>query len=322
VEERDLIRAIEHVLAVRGDRVLRAMGDDASVVRAGAVAVTSIDSVVDGVHFELATHSPADVGHKALARGLSDLAAMGAEPGEAHVALVAPPDMDLVAALELVEAMEALAARTGTTIAGGDVSSGPALAVTVSVTGWAAREDELAYRDSAHAGDLVGVTGELGAAAAGLHALRGRGKALSAAVRDELVRRHRRPEPRIAAGRALAAAVTSMIDLSDGVATDAGHLAERSGVAIELRLAALPVAEGVDVVAREAGRDPHELAAAGGDDYELLFTVAPDARDAAEKAAAGAGTAVSWLGDVRAGTGLRIIGPGGGPVALEGYEHM
>src|SRR5918912_1715606 len=136
--ERELIEAVERVFRVRGERVLRAAGDDASVVRAGGVAVTSIDSVVDGVHFERSTHSPADVGHKALARGLSDLAGMGAEPGEAYVALGAPGDLDTAAALELAGAIEALAERTGTTIAGGDVSGAPALTVTVAVTGWAA----------------------------------------------------------------------------------------------------------------------------------------------------------------------------------------
>ena len=321
--ERDLITAIERVLAVRGDRVIRAMGDDAAVVRADGVAVTSIDSVVDGVHFERDTHSPADVGHKALARALSDLAGMGALPGEAYVALGAPDDLDIVAGLELVEAMEALAARTGTTIAGGDVSSAPALTVTVSVTGWARDESELAYRDGARPGHLVGVTGDLGAAAAGLLVLRGGGSALNDAEREELVRRQRRPEPRLEAGRALAAAgVGAMIDLSDGLATDARHIAERSGVAIELRLAALPVAPGVEPVAEEDVRNPFELAAAGGDDYELLVTAAPESRERVEAAAAEAGTSVRWLGRVDAGAGVTLLGLDGRPVELDGYEHL
>src|ERR671934_1867720 len=126
--ELSLIAAIERALRPPGDRVLRGPGDDAAVVRAGgAVAVTSIDAMVEGVHFRLDTHSPADVGHKALAAALSDLAAMGARPGEAYVAVGLPSGFGEQRALELVDAMEKLAERTGTTIAGGDVVSAPEL---------------------------------------------------------------------------------------------------------------------------------------------------------------------------------------------------
>src|ERR671915_580740 len=106
MSERDLLHTFERLLTQRGERVLIGPGDDAAVVRADGVAVTSIDSVVDGVHFERATHSFADIGHKALARGLSDLAAMGAEPGEAYVALTAPADLSADELVELVRGME------------------------------------------------------------------------------------------------------------------------------------------------------------------------------------------------------------------------
>ena len=226
---------------------------------------------------------------------------MGAEPGEAYVALVLPADFE--GALELVGAMEELAERSGVTIAGGDVVRGPALTVTVTVVGWAEREDELVGRDGAQAGDLVGVTGELGGSEAGR-------ELLEQGVREpvELVRRHLRPAPRLDEGRALAAAgAAAMIDLSDGLATDAAHLAEASGVELRLRLDALPCAPGVEP----------EAAARGGDDYELLFTIAPERREAAEAAAP-----VSWLGEVRAGSGLVLLDAGGRPVeGLRGYEH-
>src|SRR4051812_39419986 len=162
--ELDLIAAIQPALGPLPARVLTGPGDDAAVVRADAVAVTSIDTVVDGVHFELATHSPADVGHKALATALSDIAAMGAGPGEAFVSLALPPDFEQARALELVEAMRSLAERQGVALAGGDVVSAPVLAVTVSVTGWSGAADRLVYRSGASAGDIVGVTGELGGA--------------------------------------------------------------------------------------------------------------------------------------------------------------
>jgi thiamine-monophosphate kinase len=300
VAELDLIRAIQAALTDRGGRTVRWTGDDAAVVRARPLAVTSIDTVVDGVHFSLATHSAGDVGWKALATALSDVAAMGADPGEAYVSLILPAGFD--GALELVEAMEELAARCDTTIAGGDVVSGPALAVTVAVTGWADGEDELAGRDGARPGDLVGVTGELGGSEAGRLMLeQGRHE-------GALVRRHLRPEPRLREGRALASAgVGAMIDVSDGLATDAGHLAKASDVELRLRLDAVPCAEGVEP----------EAAAVGGDDYELLFAIAPEGRAAAEAAAP-----VSWLGDARLGSGVVLLDAEGRPVeGLRGYEH-
>ena len=301
VGERRLIDAIQEAIADRSGRLVRWSGDDAAVVRARPLAVTSIDTVVDGVHFSLATHTPVDVGWKALATALSDLAAMGAEQGEAYVSVVLPSGFD--GGLDLVAGMEELAARYGATIAGGDVVSGPVLTVTVAVTGWAEREDELVGRDGARPGDLVGVTGELGGSEAGRLLLERGGREPAA-----LVRRHLRPEPRMAEGRALArAGASAMIDLSDGLATDAGHIAARSGARLTIALARIPCAPAVS---------PEE-AATGGDDYELLFTIAPDRREAAEAAAP-----VTWLGDVGPGAGLVLVGADGRLVeGLRGYEH-
>ncbi|MDQ5834029.1 MAG: thiamine-phosphate kinase [Actinomycetota bacterium] len=314
--ELELIELIRSALADRsGGRVLRWTGDDAAVVRARGVAVTSIDTVVEGVHFSLSTHSPADVGWKALATALSDLAAMGAEAGEAYVSLVLPAGFD--GGEELVGGMESLAEATGTTIAGGDVVGGPVLAVTVAVGGWANSENELVGRDGARPGDLIGVTGRLGGSEAG-RALLESGYSVGAppaepaasAKREpsELVQRHLRPQPKLIEGRALAhAGATAMIDLSDGLATDAGHVARASGVQLAVNLAALPRAPGVD-----AGQ-----AASGGDDYELLFTIEPERRTQAAAAAR-----VSWLGKVAAGSGLLLLDENGRPVeGLSGYEH-
>ena len=322
VRERELIEAIEREIGESGGRVLRGPGDDAAVVAAEAVAVTSVDVIVEAVHFELDTHDHADVGHKALAAALSDLAAMGAAPGEAYTGLTLPDATEPADALALVRAMAALAERTGTQLAGGDVVGGQALSVAVTVTGWTEDASQLAYRDGASAGDLVGVSGTLGAAGAGLALLKGVDASLDADSREELIRRHRRPEPLLALGRALAASgCSALIDLSDGLATDARHLCERSGVAIEIELAELPLARGVPAVARAAGRDPLELAATGGEDFELLFAAPAERRSAIERAARESGGEVTWIGRAAEGAGLTLRRADGSAAELSGYEH-
>ncbi|MEA2365887.1 MAG: thiamine-monophosphate kinase [Thermoleophilaceae bacterium] len=298
--ELELIAAIETALSDRSGRLVRWTGDDAAVTRARPYAVTSIDTLVDGVHFTRATHGLRDIGWKALATALSDLAAMGADVGEAYVSVVLPGDID--EPLELVRGMEELAAECGATIGGGDVVGGPVLVLTVAVTGWADSEDELVGRDGARPGDLVGVTGELGGSEAGRGLIES-GESEPA----ELIARHLRPRPRLEAGRALAAAgATAMIDLSDGLATDARHVADRSGVELRVRLDELPRPAGVSA----------EQAASGGDDYELLVTVPPERREAAEAAAP-----LRWVGEVSGGAGLLLLGPDGPVEGLRGYEH-
>lgn len=321
--EHDLIAAIERVASPRDPRVVRWIGDDAAVVRARPLAVTSIDTVAEGVHFLRSTHSARDIGHKALATALSDLAAMGADAGEAFLSLALPEWARHEFALELAEGVEALAERCGVTLAGGDVTAAPALVVTVAVTGWADHEDELVGRDGAEPGQLVGVTGALGGAGAGLLLLLGDDAGLVPAERDELIARHLRPTPRLAAGRALAlAGASAMIDVSDGLATDAGHIAARSGVEVAIRLDALPLAAGVEAVASAADRDPLELAATAGDDYELLLCAPRERSEQLEAAAADAGVPLAWLGETRAGSGAVFTDAGGAPVAgLAGYEH-
>jgi thiamine-monophosphate kinase len=332
MRELELIEAIEAALAdtIAGHpRVVRWIGDDAAVVRAAGYAVTSVDTVVDGVHFRRSELSAHEIGHRALGSALSDLAAMACAPGEAYLAVALPSDYPGADALALVDGAAQLARRHGVALCGGDVSSSATLTVTATVVGWAWDPGELVGRDGARPGDLVAVTGALGGAGAGLALLEGRADARAAGVTAAqalaLHRRYARPEPRLAAGRALAAlGATALIDVSDGIATDARHLARRSGVVIELATAALPRDAGVDEVAAALGADPARLAATEGEDYELCVCLPASSRAAAEARFArdGLGT-LTWIGSVREvatgeAPGLRVTDSDG---ELSGWEH-
>ena len=307
-------------------RVLRGIGDDAAVVRAEPVCVTSVDAMVEGVHFRLSEgwSSAAEVGHRAMAGALSDLAAMGARAGEAYLVLGLPQQLGEQRALELVRAAGALARACGVSVAGGDVVAAPALTVAVTAVGWAQSEAELVAREGAREGDLIGVTGCLGGAGAALAVMSARASRTAAA--EAVLERSRNPRPRLREGRALArAGVHAMIDLSDGIATDAGHVGRASGVRLEVELAALPLCAGVAEVAAELGVPAWELAAAGGEDYELCFCAAPQDRERVERgggrARPGARRCTGSAGPRRGRRGVALSDERGELVRIEGFEH-
>lgn len=329
-DEFELIGLLRERLAaagpVDGGRVVLGSGDDAAVTVPGGATATSVDAVVEGVHFRRETFPARSIGAKALAAALSDLAAMGAAPGEAYVQLGLPAGLAESDLVELADGLAALALAEGVTVAGGDVVASPTLFVAVSVVGHGERETDFIRRSGARAGDLALVSGPLGGAAAGLLLLEGAvpSDAVTAAEAMALRGRQLEPAPRLAAGRALAAAgVSAMIDLSDGLAGDAAHLARASGVRLEIDAAAVPAQPGVEAVASAAGLAPEELVLAGGEDYELLATVSPERLDAALAAVRGCGLASpAAVGRITAGEGLALVGPTGSVLALRGYDQL
>jgi thiamine-monophosphate kinase len=305
-------------------RLLVGTGDDAAVtVPAGATA-TSVDALVEGVHFDRERASLRQIGAKALATALSDLAAMGAEPGEAYTVLGVPPDLGEDDCLRLLDGLVEVAAASGTALAGGDLTRSPVLSLAITVVGHAPDADRLVTRSGARPGDALVLTGELGGAAAGLLLLEGGAKGHSSPPDVEsLLARQLEPQPRLAAGRALAAAgARAMIDLSDGLGGDAGHLAAAGGVGLRIDAESLPLQEGVAEVARIFGRDPLELAIGGGEDYELLAVLPAAQAGDLEALAVAAGVPVTRIGDVLEGSGVEIRRPGGPALALGGFDQL
>ena len=330
--EFELLARMRERLREPGPRVLLGSGDDAAIAVPGGATATSVDALVDGVHFRREWSSLAQIGRKALATALSDLAAMGAEPGEAYVVLGIPPDLGEEGCLELLDGVAGLAESTGTSLAGGDLTQAPTLTLAMTVVGHAPGPDDLVTRSGASPGDALVLTGELGGAAAGLLLLEQPEEAGSPFSPDgerkreltRLLARQLEPQPRLGAGRALAeTGATAMIDLSDGLGGDARHLAAASGVALRIDAAAVPVEAGVAEIASTEGLDLLDVALAGGEDYELLATL-PSARlaEAAAAVARRGGTKLTRIGEVCAGEGVEVRRPDGRLWMPRGFDQL
>lgn len=319
MNEFELIRRFFAVQSLRRDDVVLGIGDDAALLRVppGMELAATVDSLVAGVHFPDSL-SAEEIGQRALAVNLSDLAAMGAEPAWALLALTLP-EADEKWLTGFTQGFFSLAERHGVVLAGGNIAHGP-LNVTITLHGFVPRAAALT-RHGAQPGDEIYVTGELGAAAAGLRLIQNRIKAPGS---ERLRARFACPDPRVRAGLELRGLASAAIDISDGFFADLVHILQASGVGAEVDVDVLPLAaEAVELLGRAEAR---QLAFAGGDDYELCFCV-PAARVAALQARLdNLGCAVTRVGVITAEKSLHCLQADGGrwipDVDTSGYRHF
>lgn len=326
MSEFDLIELIRSRCAIQRADVRLGIGDDAAVLAppSGHELVVCTDTLVSGVHFPAST-SAADIGWKSLAVNLSDLAAMGATPAWALLALTLPnADRDFVDAF--CDGLAELAAQHHVSLIGGDTTRGP-LTITVTALGFVPT-GKAVCRDGAQVGDEVHVTGVLGDAAAGLQVMNGRPYAVdregssAAELRKSLLTKLNRPQPLIAAGLALRGVASACIDVSDGLLADLGHVAAASAVAIEIESSYVPASAALATLYGNDDRIALQLA--GGDDYELAFTVAPSRCAALTADLARIGCGSTRIGRVVAGSGVRALDGEGNDVIQnrQGWEHF
>ena len=332
--ERTLVARI-HARVPPAPAVTVGIGDDAAVVEPdrGTLTVVTTDTLVEGVHFDRSNSSAADIGHKALAVNLSDLAAMGAAPRHALLSLSLSLSCPVADIDELVDALLALAARNRTALVGGDVTSSPGpLVICVTAIGSVGRR-RILRRDAARPGDIVYVSGSIGAAAAGLAVLQAAGAAPDAALRaagaapdlDACIERHRRPDPRVALGTALGRnrAARAAIDLSDGLGDAVHRIAEASSAGIALEAEALPIHPGARAWFDASGLDPVLAALDAGEDYEIAFTSPPRFRGRLRHVRQQiGGLPLTPIGVVTKEPGVRLRRGGKDEPLPRGYEHF
>jgi thiamine-monophosphate kinase len=308
--EKALIAQIKRIAGKPGRAVLRGIGDDCAVLRppAGHELVITTDLMLEGTHFRRDWHPPDSVGYKCLARGLSDIAAMGATPMAAFLSLGLPQDVRQSGIDGFFQGFMRLANQHRVTLAGGDIAeSQRGIVADIMVVGSVPR-GKAVLRSGARPDDIIYVTGALGQSAAILTQLRKRGKK---AAKDDPTSRHFYPEPRVELGRYLRERnlATSMIDLSDGLSTDLDHICKESKCGASIVRDLVPMATGVG----------SRIALDGGEDYELLFTANPSARVPIEIA----GVPVTEIGWIAKEKGMRLIeGTRTRKLLARGWEHF
>ncbi|MEP6916581.1 MAG: thiamine-phosphate kinase [Acidobacteriota bacterium] len=333
--ERGLIDRIRRRVPPPPPGLVVGIGDDAAVAAPdrGAFQVLTTDALVEGVHFDRRYSSAFDIGYKALAVNVSDVASMGGTPRFALLSLMLPPELAVADVDALLDGLLELAALTGVALAGGNITRSPGpLVVDVTVTGMV-KPRKILTRAGARAGDSVYVTGRLGAAAAGLGWLRANvadgATELVARPDDpdlaECVARHCRPEPRARMGSLLGRnrAASACMDLSDGLADALTQLSCASGTGAAIDAALLPLHPGARAWFSAAGEDPVQACMAGGDDYELLFTVPRRARGRLRAVIReGRGVPVTRIGEVTPDRAVALLRDGIVQALPSGFTHF
>lgn len=327
--EDELVRAIRKVLSGEAPGVLVSVGDDAAVVEPGnhELVLTS-DMLVEGVHFDVRAVSAHDLGHKSITVSVSDIAAMGGSPRYGLVSLALPRAAETSWVMELYGGVREAADEYGLAVVGGDTSRADRYVVSVSAVGTVGR-GKAVTRSGARPGDQLVVTGALGAASGGLrlateppHEVRG---ALGSQWGRELVRAYLRPVARVGEGETLGQlGATAMIDLSDGLGLDLARLCGESRVGASLRLADVPVASGLEELGRLLGIDPLDQALHGGEDYELLACLPPQAVEPArERLRDRFGTPLTAVGEITDDDLVAVRADGTRePLEPKGWDHF
>lgn len=327
MSEEDIIRLVQSLAGVSKDELWVGIGDDAAVLNLGGrgFCVTT-DLLVEGVHFDLSYAGPHDLGWKAMAANLSDLAAMGARPRWGLLSLGLPPRPQRRLVESILGGVMEMCRRHDLTLVGGDTVRSPQIVINLCLIG-AVETKAPALRSGARPGDAVCVTGPLGSSAAGLAWLKSGG-----AAGDEqaawAVAAHLRPEPRVAAGRALAQSerVHAMMDLSDGLASDLARLCAASQVGARVEENLLPLAQGAVGLAASLQADPIQWALTGGEDFELLITCAPGNVELLAELAADSqkGVSLCRVGEITRGRGVVLAKADGSEeeITLKGFDHF
>jgi len=325
-----LIRRIVDRLPPLAPDVRVGPGDDVAAIDLGdgRWLVATSDVQIAGVHFVREAADPHRIGRRSAAVNLSDVAAVGGRPTHFLVSLVLPEATEVAFVDALYDGLVEECVRYGVDVIGGNVSSGPVLAVDLTLLG-EVRAGEMLRRDGARIGDAVLVTGRLGAAAAGLELARRPDlrSVVSGTHAAEAEEAFETPSPRVREGRAIveAGGATAAIDVSDGLAADLGHVCDRSGVGVHIDAGALPVPRSVREIAAAAGLDPLDLALGGGEDYELLLTAPPDRVGAIIEAVRRCGTPVTVIGaivEAAAGREVRLVPGGSRRLGRAGFRHF
>src|SRR5260370_14098687 len=309
--------------------VIDGVGDDAAILDIGSneVLLATCDAQVEDIHFRLRSTNPHDIGRRALAVNLSDIAAMGARPRFALISLLMPPTLDVGVLDGIYEGLREEAEQFDVALVGGNIArNAERLIIDITLLGTGAW-NRLLRRDSAKPGDAVMVTGSLGSAAAGLLVLED--EQLAAKIPSEnlvgVLAALRTPTPRVAAGQWLAQHdVTTGMDVSDGLAADLSHICEASGVGAHVEAESVPIQPQVVTVATLAGRDPQDLARFGGEDYELIFTVPAYRADAlAHQLFVTTGVNATAIVTICEGSAMTLFRQGKpSPLRSTGWDHL